>query len=85
MWKQTEYGVLPFVGFSSNIKLANTPADLKAMKDTKFDFDSFVEEKIFVQSAKYQPKTVVYCPTLNKYVTILRNGELEDSFVCRVR
>lgn len=55
------------------------------MKDTKFDFDSFVEEKIFVQSAKYQPKTVVYCPTLNKYVTILRNGELEDSFVCRVR
>lgn len=47
MWKQTQYGVLPFSAYSHNIKLAASEKDIKELKEVEFDPEIFIEEKLF--------------------------------------
>jgi hypothetical protein len=86
MWKQTEYGVLPFSAFTHNTPLAINDKEVKALKDIKFDPENYIEEKLNSNhSFKLLPKTVVYCLSLNRYVTILKPLEQGNTFLCRVR
>ena len=46
MWKQTEYGVLPFSAFTHNTPLATNDKEVKALKDNKFEPENYIEEKL---------------------------------------
>jgi hypothetical protein len=85
MWKETEYGALPFTGFTHNVKLITNPKEAKAQKDTKFEPESYFDEKIYTPVTKFQPKTTVYSLTHNGYATIVKADETNNTYLCRLR
>ena len=57
---------------SHNIKLASTEQQIKSLKDVKFEAENLIEEKLTNFNLKFQAKQVVYCQSLQRYVTIVK-------------